>query len=65
MDLPERGQYKKEAYKLIKTNDNITTLTKAILMICEAHYYRSKEGYQKYHPGFDTFAKHWLHSDIT
>ena len=64
MDPQDRTYFKKQAEEIIKTNDDTESLTKAVLMIGETYFYRSKNSTQVHHPKFDTYVKHWIHSNI-
>jgi len=64
MEYSNREELKENAYKIINKSQNKDEIIKAILMICEAHYYRSKESSKRRHPNLETYTKHWIHSDI-
>jgi hypothetical protein len=63
MRYNERERLKSEGWKQYSASDTVAAKAKGVLMVILSHFYRSKEaatiGGMK-HPGFATYASHWL-----
>ncbi len=60
MDYKEREALKGEAWELYRNSTNVADKVRAIEMVIHAHYDRSRASYRGRHPGFQTFARHWV-----
>jgi hypothetical protein len=60
MDYAEREARKRSAWELFLESTSIEDKARALWMVIEAHYDRSRAGYPGQHPDIEEFASHWL-----
>ena len=60
MAYQERETLKKDAWRRFREATTTAAAADAMEDVIRAHYDRSRETYRGRHPGFDTYACHWV-----
>jgi hypothetical protein len=59
-DYAERERLKRHAWALWQASTDTDARVRAVELVIEAHWHRSREGCETTHPDLATFAAHWL-----